>query len=165
MCRSSAAVGWLCASWVLRTAIPSLFWWTENLFALPVRVLDGVLPLWTSAGLRRLLKFPRQNSPTPKQLTTTRARFIPNSSRNAHNKWEVVRALLLWRSHQSKRRSRPGDQLATDCHLDVVLGSRANRKLPDSLERTCSHLGPEVMTTKRLGTAAASSKKVEFRQD
>ncbi len=34
------------------------------------------------------LKFPRQNSPTPKQLTTTRARFIPNSSRNAHNKWK-----------------------------------------------------------------------------
>jgi|GraSoi2013_100cm_1033763.scaffolds.fasta_scaffold03397_2 hypothetical protein len=50
--------------------------------------------------------------------------------------------------------------------LPLILGeSRANRKLPDSLERTCSHLGPEVMTTKRLGTAAASSKKVEFRQD
>src|SRR5882762_10720491 len=47
----------------------------------------------------------------------------------------------------------------------IVPGSRANRKLPDSLERTCSHLGPEVMTTKRLGTAAASSKKVKSCQD
>ncbi len=68
------------------------------------------------------------------------------------------------------------DQDACECDLSISLGcrpsasgfvpeSRANRKLPNSLERTCSHLGPEVMATKRLGTAAASSKKVEFRQD
>ena len=50
-------------------------------------------------------------------------------------------------------------------HPPISGGSRANRKLPDSLERTCSHLGPEVMTTKRLGTAAASSKKVKSCQD
>jgi hypothetical protein len=47
----------------------------------------------------------------------------------------------------------------------VLVELRANRKLPNSLERTCSYLGPEVMATKRLRTAAASSKKVEFRQD
>jgi hypothetical protein len=33
----------------------------------------------------------------------------------------------------------------------------------ECLEGPCSHLGPQVMTTKRLGTAAASSKKVKFR--
>src|SRR5712671_1088283 len=105
MFRLSAAVGWRCAFWVLRTAIPFLFWLAKNRFAHRGRVLNGASPLWTSAGRRRRLKFPKRNSPKHKQRTTTRARCTPNSSRNAH---------------RNKKQGEQIRQSLTESHFDIL---------------------------------------------
>jgi hypothetical protein len=136
--------------------------------------LAGVNQCW---GPRKLLRFPRRSSPTLKQPTTTRARFIPDSSRNAHHNGSQGEHFFIVESGQPVVTGVPTQRVSTSAlrrrskHLRggfawtfIVLGLQPRFLCPLlQFPATISHSLGAIFVLRRAPNSAAPSQSRRFR--